>query len=75
MSKNQTTDYGAKETPFHCTNCLHRHVCKYKNDFLKSIEAVNELAASRLRVFDFIEDIQVRCRHRYTGMTNLPSQK
>lgn len=60
-----------KETP--CTYCVHRPVCKHKDDFLKAIQAVNEATVheheeNRMKMtqvvnIDCVADISVTCRY------------
>lgn len=63
---------GVKETP--CTHCVHRTVCKHKDDFLKAVQAVNEATVhehedgNRIKMtkvinYDCISDISVTCRY------------
>lgn len=64
---------GVKETP--CTRCVHRTVCKHKDDFLKAIQAVNEATvhehednSNRVKMtkvinYDCVSDISVTCRY------------
>lgn len=62
---------GVRETP--CTHCVHRTVCKYKDDFLKAIQAVNEATVhehedNRMKMtkvvnIDCVSDISVTCRY------------
>ena len=46
---------GVRETP--CTCCVHRTVCKYKDDFLKAIQMTKAIN------YDFVSDISVTCRY------------
>lgn len=62
---------GVRETP--CTHCVHRTVCKHKDDFLKAIQAVNEVTVheredNRMKMtkvvnIDCVSDISVTCRY------------
>lgn len=62
---------GVRETP--CTHCVHRTVCKHKDDFLKAIQAVNEATVheredDRMKMtkvvnIDCVSDISVTCRY------------
>lgn len=64
---------GVRETP--CTRCVHRTVCKHKDDFLKAIQAVNEAtvhehedSSNKVKMtkvinYDFVSDISVTCRY------------
>ena len=62
---------GVRETP--CTHCVHRTVCKHKDDFLKAIQAVNEATVheredNRIKMtkiinIDCVSDISVTCRY------------
>lgn len=62
---------GVRETP--CTHCVHRTVCKHKDDFLKAIQAVNEATVheredNRMKMtkvvnIDCVSDISVTCRY------------
>lgn len=57
-----------------CTRCEHRIVCKYKEDYLKIIESVNNASVclkdedgkhcmKKVTDYDFIEEIKVRCKY------------
>ena len=62
-----------RETP--CTRCVHRTVCKHKDDYLKVIKAVNEATvhehednSTRVKMtkvinYDCVSDISVTCRY------------
>ena len=64
---------GVKETL--CTRCVHRTVCKHKDEFLKAIQAVNEATVdefendgNRMRMtkvvnIDCVGNISVTCRY------------
>lgn len=64
---------GVRETP--CTRCVHRTVCKHKDDFLRAIQAVNEAtvhehedSSNKVKMtkvinYDFVSDISVTCRY------------
>lgn len=62
---------GVRETP--CTHCVHRTVCKHKDDFLKAIQAVNEATVheredNRMKMtkivnIDCVSDISITCRY------------
>lgn len=62
---------GVRETP--CTHCVHRTVCKHKDDFLKAIQAVNEATVheredNRIKMtkvvnIDCVSDISITCRY------------
>ena len=64
---------GLKETL--CTHCVHRTVCKHKDDFLKAIQAINEATVhehedgsnavrmTKVINIDCISDISVTCRY------------
>jgi hypothetical protein len=62
---------GVRETP--CTHCVHRTVCKHKDNFLKAIQAVNEATVheredDRMKMtkvvnIDCVSDISVTCRY------------
>lgn len=56
-----------------CTNCLHRSVCKYKNDYLKILEAIKNATVytehsdgkqgmKKVTNYDFIGEIIVPCK-------------
>ena len=56
-----------------CTNCLHRPVCIYKNDYLKILEAIKDVtvhtersdgkqAMKKVTSYDFIGEIIVPCK-------------
>lgn len=61
---------GVRETA--CTHCVHRGVCKHKNDFLNVIEAVNNADVSwsegnkgcmkRVTNFECVASIEVTCK-------------
>ncbi len=61
-----------------CSRCKHLNVCKYKEEFLKAQEAVNnatilveesdlsgkaQLGARYISDIDYIEPIKLRCKH------------
>lgn len=63
-----------RETP--CTRCVHREVCKHKEDFLKAVQAVNEatvheredngshvMKMTKVVNYDCVSDITVTCRY------------
>lgn len=64
---------GVRETP--CTRCVHRTVCKHKDNFLKAIQAVNEAtvyehedSSNKVKItkvinYDCVSDISVTCRY------------
>lgn len=62
---------GVRETP--CTHCVHRTVCKHKDNFLKAIQAVNEatvhereddgMKMTKVVNIDCVSDISVTCRY------------
>ena len=62
---------GVRETP--CTHCVHRTVCKHKDDFLKAIQAVNEATVheredNRMKMtkvvnINCVSDISITCRY------------
>lgn len=62
---------GVRETP--CTHCVHRTICKHKDDFLKAIQAVNEATVherenDRMKMtkvvnIDCVSDISITCRY------------
>jgi len=64
---------GVRETP--CTHCVHRTVCKHKDDFIKAIQAVNEATVhehengsnavrmTKVVNIDCVSDISVTCRY------------
>lgn len=62
---------GVRETP--CTHCVHRTVCKHKDDFLKAIQAVNEATVheredNRMKMtkvvnIDCVSDISITCHY------------
>lgn len=56
-----------------CTNCLHRSVCIYKNDYLKILEAIKDatvhtehndgkVGMKKVTNYDFIGEIIVPCK-------------
>lgn len=63
---------GVRETA--CSTCIHLLVCKYKDEYLKAVKAVQDAYISRVidentrgikyvRDFEFIELRDPRCRH------------
>lgn len=59
---------GVEETL--CTHCSHRDVCSLKDQYLAAQSAVNEVmvhygdnAMKRLRDFDWIERVKLKCTH------------
>jgi len=53
-----------------CTNCSHRKVCKFKDEFLKAHAAVNDVTVHldegrmiRLRDIEFIPTVILRCSY------------
>lgn len=71
---------GVKETP--CARCVHRTVCKHKDDFLKAVQAVNEatvhekennghvLKSTKVVNYDCVSDISVTCRYHQPEVAN-----
>lgn len=53
-------DNGVKETD--CTRCIHRNVCKWKDDFLTLVQKISEVQFQYGTDVD--EDIHVSCRER-----------
>lgn len=60
-----------------CTHCAHREVCSFKDEFLRAIEAVNEVSVGRpskepnvvgyikLRDIKWIKPVELVCTHYY----------
>ena len=53
-----------------CTNCSHREVCKFKDEFLKAQAAVNDVTVYlgenrmiKLRDIKFIPAVMLRCNY------------
>ena len=60
-----------------CTKCEHREVCKYKLDYLKVMESVNNASVcfetedgkhcmKKVTNYDFIGEITVPCKYYYS---------
>ena len=69
-----------KETA--CTICDHRDVCKYKLDYLKILETINNTnicfetddgkhAVKKVTSYDFIREINVPCKYFFVHTVNL----
>lgn len=71
---------GVRETQ--CTKCAHRHVCKYKDMYLKALETVlkteitqhdksNGISITPITELEFLNPIELDCKHQ----TNLIQTK
>ena len=59
---------GVRETQ--CTRCMHRHICKYKEVYLKAVEAVskvevieNGITRTPITMLEFLNPIELDCRY------------
>lgn len=63
---------GVRETQ--CTKCAHRHVCKYKDIYLRALETVlktevtqhddsNRIAVTPITELEFLNPIELDCKH------------
>ena len=53
-----------------CTSCDRREVCKFRDEFLKAQQTADDItvclgngAMKKLRHFDYIERVELKCKH------------
>ena len=64
--------YGTMETQ--CTNCIHKEICVYKEQYLRAQEAVNktfvatdDMEGVYLRDIKWIQPVKLSCVHFYVN--------